>query len=107
VRVHAPADVVAAIDERSSFVNVGSDTPLMLAFWLAMIDEDFEAQDHPELGGRAARACGALPARGRAVSAAQRSSPRAITIRWMSEVPSSISSSLASRIHFSTGYSRE
>ena len=27
--------------------------------------------------------------------------------RWMSEVPSSISSSLASRIHFSTGYSRE
>jgi len=27
--------------------------------------------------------------------------------RWMSEVPSSISSSFASRIHFSTGYSRE
>ena len=27
--------------------------------------------------------------------------------RWMSDVPSSISSSLASRIHFSTGYSRE
>ena len=27
--------------------------------------------------------------------------------RWMSDVPSSISSSFASRIHFSTGYSRE
>ena len=36
-----------------------------------------------------------------------RSTPREITSRWMSEVPSSISSSLASRIHFSTGYSRE
>ena len=33
--------------------------------------------------------------------------PREMTSRWMSEVPSSISSSLASRIHFSTGYSRE
>jgi hypothetical protein len=37
----------------------------------------------------------------------QRSSPREMISRWMSEVPSSISSSLASRIHFSTGYSRE
>ena len=27
--------------------------------------------------------------------------------RWMSEVPSSSSSSRASRTHFSTGYSRE
>ena len=35
------------------------------------------------------------------------SSPREMTRRWMSEVPSSISSSFASRIHFSTGYSRE
>ena len=33
--------------------------------------------------------------------------PRAITSRWMSDVPSSISSSFASRIHFSTGCSRE
>ncbi len=32
---------------------------------------------------------------------------REMTRRWMSDVPSSISSSLASRIHFSTGYSRE
>lgn len=37
----------------------------------------------------------------------QRSRPREMTSRWMSEVPSSISSSLASRIHFCTGYSRE
>ena len=32
---------------------------------------------------------------------------RAMMRRWMSDVPSSISSSFASRIHFSTGYSRE
>lgn len=37
----------------------------------------------------------------------QRSTPRAMISRWMSEVPSSISSSFASLIHFSTGYSRE
>ncbi len=35
------------------------------------------------------------------------SSRREMMSRWMSDVPSSISSSLASRIHFSTGYSRE
>ena len=35
------------------------------------------------------------------------SSRREMMRRWMSDVPSSISSSLASRIHFSTGYSRE
>lgn len=59
VKVHAPADrvaarvppavVVEAIDARSCFVNVGSDSPRMLAFWLAMIDADFEAGDHREL----------------------------------------------------------
>ena len=59
IKVHAPAErvaarvppavVVEAIDERSCFVNVGSDTAHDLAFWLAMIDEDFEAGDHPEL----------------------------------------------------------
>ena len=59
VKVHAPAErvaarvppavVVEAIDERSCFANVGSDTPRMLAFWLAMIDEDFEAGPYPEL----------------------------------------------------------
>jgi len=42
-----PAVVVEAIDERSCFVNVGSDDPRMLAFWLAMIDADFEAGDYP------------------------------------------------------------
>jgi predicted DNA-binding transcriptional regulator YafY len=61
VRVHAPAEqvsarvppavVVEAIDKHSCFVNVGSDTPRMLAFWLAMIDADFDAADHPELAG--------------------------------------------------------
>ena len=45
VKVHAPAErvaarvppavVVEAIDERSCFANVGSDTPHDLAFWLA------------------------------------------------------------------------
>jgi predicted DNA-binding transcriptional regulator YafY len=61
VRVHAPAEqvsarvppavIVEAIDKRSCFVNVGSDTPRMLAFWLAMIDADFDAGDHVELAG--------------------------------------------------------
>jgi hypothetical protein len=36
-----------------------------------------------------------------------RNNRREMMRRWMSEVPSSISSSFASRIHFSTGYSRE
>ena len=59
VKIHAPAEsvaarvppavVVEAIDAGTCFVNVGSDTPRMLAFWLAMIDEEFEAGDHPEL----------------------------------------------------------
>jgi predicted DNA-binding transcriptional regulator YafY len=59
VKVHAPAEkvaarvppavVVEAIDARSCFASVGSDTPRMLAFWLAMVDEEFEAADHPEL----------------------------------------------------------
>ena len=44
-----PAVVVEAVDQRSCFVNVGSDSPRMLAFWLAMIDVDFEAGDYPEL----------------------------------------------------------
>jgi histidinol-phosphate/aromatic aminotransferase/cobyric acid decarboxylase-like protein len=44
---------------------------------------------------------------GSAGGAQSRTRPRAMTIRWMSEVPSSISSSFASRIHFSTGCSRE
>ena len=39
--------------------------------------------------------------------AAHRRRFREMIRRWMSDVPSSISSSLASRIHFSTGYSRE
>ena len=59
VKVHAPAErvaarvppsvVVEAIDADGCFVSVGSDTPRMLAFWLAMVDEEFEVGDHPEL----------------------------------------------------------
>jgi predicted DNA-binding transcriptional regulator YafY len=59
VKVHAPAErvaarvppavVVEAIDEASCFIGVGSDTPHELAFWLAMVDEEFDAGDHPEL----------------------------------------------------------
>ena len=44
-----PAVMVEAIDAHSCFASVGSDTPRMLAFWLAMVDEDFEAGDHAEL----------------------------------------------------------
>ena len=44
-----PAVAVEAIDERTCFATVGADTPRMLAFWLAMIDADFDAADHPEL----------------------------------------------------------
>jgi predicted DNA-binding transcriptional regulator YafY len=58
-RVHAPAEEVAArlppavivepVDERTCFVNVGSDTPSMLAVWLGALDADFEVTDCPEL----------------------------------------------------------
>jgi len=58
-----------------------------------------------DVPGRAAGI--AHPLSARRACGSQRSRPRAMTSRWMSEVPSSISSSLASRIHFSTGYSRE
>ena len=98
--------MVEAIDAHSCFASVGSDTPRMLAFWLAMVGEEFDAGDHPELAEEL-RALAERYLRAAGAVSAQRSRPRAITMRWMSEVPSSISSSLASRIHFSTGYSRE
>ena len=44
-----PAVVVEAVDDGSCFANVGADDPRVLAFWLAMMDEDFEAGEHPEL----------------------------------------------------------
>jgi predicted DNA-binding transcriptional regulator YafY len=53
VRVHAPAAaitgrlppavLVEAVDEHTCIVNVGSDTPQMLAVYLGMLDVDFEA----------------------------------------------------------------
>jgi predicted DNA-binding transcriptional regulator YafY len=59
VKVHAPASrvaarvppavVVEAIGEDACFANVGSDSPHDLALWLALIDADFDAADHPEL----------------------------------------------------------
>jgi predicted DNA-binding transcriptional regulator YafY len=59
VRVHAPAAqvagrlppavVVEAVDERTCIADVGSDTPEMLALYLGMIGEDFEADGPPEL----------------------------------------------------------
>jgi predicted DNA-binding transcriptional regulator YafY len=59
VKVHAPADEVAAhmpravvvepFDAQSCFVNVGSDSARMLALWVGMIDADFEVHDCPEL----------------------------------------------------------
>jgi predicted DNA-binding transcriptional regulator YafY len=59
VTVHAPAALVAgrlppavvveAVDEHSCIVNVGSDTPQMLAAYLGMLDADFEVGEPPEL----------------------------------------------------------
>jgi len=59
VTVHAPATVVAgrlppavlveAVDEHTCIVNVGSDTPQMLAVYLGMLDVDFEVGEPPEL----------------------------------------------------------
>jgi predicted DNA-binding transcriptional regulator YafY len=59
VRVHAPAAqvaarlppavVVEAVDERTCIINVGSDTPQMLAAYLGMLDADFEVDEPREL----------------------------------------------------------
>jgi predicted DNA-binding transcriptional regulator YafY len=59
VTVHAPAALVAArlpaaipvepVDERTCRVDVGSDSPHMLAVYLGMMDADFEVSDPPEL----------------------------------------------------------
>ena len=59
VKVHASADqviarvppavIVEAVDERSCFANVGSDSAHELALWLGLIDADFEAGDDREL----------------------------------------------------------
>jgi predicted DNA-binding transcriptional regulator YafY len=59
VKVHAPAGVVAArlpaaipvepVDDHTCVVDVGSDTPHMLAVYLGMMDVDFEVTEPPEL----------------------------------------------------------
>jgi predicted DNA-binding transcriptional regulator YafY len=59
VRVHAPAAaitgrlppavLVEAIDEHTCMINVGSDTPQMLAVYLGMLDADFEVSEPSEL----------------------------------------------------------
>jgi predicted DNA-binding transcriptional regulator YafY len=60
VRLHAPADVVAAklpftlgpvqaLEENMCLLNAGSDNPHMLAVHLGMLDVDFEITDPPEL----------------------------------------------------------
>ncbi|MBA9002303.1 helix-turn-helix transcriptional regulator [Thermomonospora cellulosilytica] len=59
VKVHASATEIAArlppavtiepIDDRTCWLNVGSDTPHTLALWLGMLDTDFEVADSPEL----------------------------------------------------------
>jgi predicted DNA-binding transcriptional regulator YafY len=64
VKVHAaaeaiagrlpPAVVVEAVDERSCYVDVGSDSPGMLALYLGMLDADFEVGDAPELAAQLA-----------------------------------------------------
>jgi hypothetical protein len=62
VRVHAAATVVAgrlppavlveAVDERTCIIDVGSDTPQMLAAHLGMLDVHFEVDGPPELVGQ-------------------------------------------------------
>jgi predicted DNA-binding transcriptional regulator YafY len=59
VMVHAPAQVVAGrlppaipvepVDEHTCVVDVGSDTPHMLAVYLGMMDADFEVSEPSEL----------------------------------------------------------
>ncbi|HEX4704850.1 MAG TPA: YafY family protein [Pseudonocardiaceae bacterium] len=59
VTVHAPADRIAArlspaikvtaVDDNTCVIDVGSDTPQMLAVYLGMLDVDFEAHEPPEL----------------------------------------------------------
>lgn len=59
VTVHAPADVVAgrlppavgieAVDESTCVLDVGADTPHMLALYLGMLDVDFEVSGSPDL----------------------------------------------------------
>jgi predicted DNA-binding transcriptional regulator YafY len=59
VLVHAPAEQVAqrlppavaveAVDTDSCVVDVGSDSPHMLALYLGLLDVDFEVLDNPEL----------------------------------------------------------
>jgi predicted DNA-binding transcriptional regulator YafY len=80
VTVHAPADViiqqlpsaitVEPLDEHTSVVSVGSDTPQMLAAYLGMLDADFEVSEPPELvehirtlAGRYKRAIAKAPSR--------------------------------------------
>jgi len=62
VKVHASAAKVAAklprwtavepLDDGTCLAHVGSDTPHMLALWLAALDADFEVRDAPELAER-------------------------------------------------------
>ncbi|MFC4589416.1 helix-turn-helix transcriptional regulator [Sphaerisporangium corydalis] len=59
VTVHAPAEAIAprlpppvvveALGEGSCVIDVGSDTPHMLAVYLGMLDADFEVTGPPEL----------------------------------------------------------
>jgi len=59
VRVHAPAEevvqrlplavAVEPVDSAHCVVEVGSDTPHMLALYLGLLDVDFEVLDNPEL----------------------------------------------------------
>jgi len=44
-----PAVLVEAVDDRTCIVDVGSDTPQMLAVYLGMLDVDFEVHEPSEL----------------------------------------------------------
>jgi hypothetical protein len=41
--------LVEAVDEHTCVVDVGSETPLLLAVYLGMIDADFDVAEPPEL----------------------------------------------------------
>lgn len=80
VTVHAPADqvrrrlppavAVTELDEQTCLVDVGADSPHMLALYLGLLDVDFEATDSPELSEHLEK----LAARYRRAARAHRSS---------------------------------
>jgi predicted DNA-binding transcriptional regulator YafY len=59
VTIHAPAEAIAdrlppavglrSVDDHTCVLEVGADTPHILALYLGMLDVDFEVREPPEL----------------------------------------------------------